>query len=91
MIEDETCICSICLMNRADTVSKCRHCFHVDCISEWLNRNPHCPVCRSEEAHFVKFYCRGCCKSFVQFDLAKEKNTKQVIASMKGPNCQTCQ
>ncbi|TKY64076.1 putative RING-H2 finger protein ATL21A [Spatholobus suberectus] len=28
-------------------IPKCKHCFHADCIEEWLRINIICPVCRN--------------------------------------------
>lgn len=44
--------CAICLSeyNTKDTVRcipECRHCFHCECIDEWLRMNSSCPVCRN--------------------------------------------
>ncbi|CAN4087607.1 unnamed protein product [Withania somnifera] len=45
-------ICPICLAEYQPsetlrTIPECQHCFHVDCIDEWLQLNASCPVCRS--------------------------------------------
>ncbi|XP_021764306.1 putative RING-H2 finger protein ATL21A [Chenopodium quinoa] len=47
---DEKC-CPICLgeylaKDILRTIPDCRHCFHADCIDEWLLLNASCPVCR---------------------------------------------
>lgn len=42
--------CSICLENcETDTVQTrcCQQPFHRDCIYEWIEDNPTCPLCRS--------------------------------------------
>lgn len=43
--------CSICLENYREketvsVISKCGHCFHANCIHQWLGKNATCPVCR---------------------------------------------
>lgn len=48
--DDNTC--SICLSEYRpkDTLKRipeCQHCFHSDCIDEWLHLNATCPVCRT--------------------------------------------
>lgn len=48
--EDNTC--SICLSEykpkeTLKTIPECQHCFHVDCIDEWLRLNASCPICRN--------------------------------------------
>ncbi|RVX04092.1 putative RING-H2 finger protein ATL69 [Vitis vinifera] len=44
--------CPICLSeyqpkDTIRTIPECNHCFHVDCVDEWLKMNPTCPVCRN--------------------------------------------
>ncbi|KAL7108262.1 hypothetical protein ACP275_06G102900 [Erythranthe tilingii] len=45
-------ICSICLSEYAPketlrSIPDCHHCFHAECIDEWLRLNSSCPVCRN--------------------------------------------
>lgn len=45
-------ICPICLSEYKPketlrTIPSCQHCFHADCIDEWLRLNASCPVCRN--------------------------------------------
>ncbi|CAO2820829.1 unnamed protein product [Amaranthus hypochondriacus] len=44
--------CSICLCEykakeTLRCMPDCNHCFHVNCIDEWLKMNPTCPLCRN--------------------------------------------
>ncbi|XP_027115419.2 putative RING-H2 finger protein ATL21A [Coffea arabica] len=44
--------CPICLQDYRPKdaircIPDCRHCFHADCIDEWLRSNGSCPVCRN--------------------------------------------
>ncbi|CAI9771987.1 unnamed protein product [Fraxinus pennsylvanica] len=45
-------ICSICLSEYMPnetlrSIPECQHCFHAECIDEWLQMKASCPVCRS--------------------------------------------
>ncbi|XP_065865064.1 putative RING-H2 finger protein ATL69 [Euphorbia lathyris] len=47
--------CSICLSDyQAKDIIRyipdCHHCFHADCIDEWLRMNATCPLCRNSPA-----------------------------------------
>ncbi|KAG8390406.1 hypothetical protein BUALT_Bualt01G0080000 [Buddleja alternifolia] len=44
--------CSICLSEYMSketlrSILECQHCFHAECIDEWLRLNPSCSVCRN--------------------------------------------
>ncbi|CAL0302173.1 unnamed protein product [Lupinus luteus] len=44
--------CSICLSDYKSKdivrcIPQCRHCFHAECIDEWLRMNSSCPICRN--------------------------------------------
>lgn len=43
--------CPICLSEykpneTLKTIPECQHCFHANCIDEWLRLNSTCPICR---------------------------------------------
>jgi hypothetical protein len=42
--------CPICRdpVQVATRLRACGHCFHADCITEWLGMNTRCPVCRHD-------------------------------------------
>jgi hypothetical protein len=41
-------VCSICqeAVTCASRIRGCGHCFHDQCIAQWLSMNPRCPMCR---------------------------------------------
>ncbi|KAI4307125.1 hypothetical protein L6164_030344 [Bauhinia variegata] len=48
--DDNTC--PICLSEYAPketlkSIPECQHCFHAECIDEWLRLNASCPICRT--------------------------------------------
>jgi len=52
--EGEGDMCSICLgdLEPEELVKelRCFHCFHGECLDEWLRRNPVCPLCKAPAA-----------------------------------------
>lgn len=49
--EEDTCtICqnNILTSERCCRIRRCRHSFHVDCITPWFRRSHQCPVCRED-------------------------------------------
>ncbi|MDA9673940.1 hypothetical protein N9T73_00390 [bacterium] len=55
----KTHICSICLsqlqrFNKKHIFLPCNHCFHKDCIFEWLKDNNTCPNCKYDLNEFLK-------------------------------------
>ncbi|KAM7268204.1 hypothetical protein ACFE04_010370 [Oxalis oulophora] len=47
--------CSICLgeyraKDKIRCIPECNHCFHVDCVDEWLKMSATCPLCRNSPA-----------------------------------------
>ena len=38
--------CSVCLESNVNCETNCSHHFHVGCLSQWVNRNNSCPLCR---------------------------------------------
>ncbi|XP_017973202.1 PREDICTED: putative RING-H2 finger protein ATL21A [Theobroma cacao] len=48
--DDNTCPICLCEYWPKETlrsIPQCQHCFHADCIDEWLRLNATCPICRN--------------------------------------------
>ena len=43
--------CCICVDDKPDCITTCKHQFHRSCISIWLNTHNTCPLCRCEEVY----------------------------------------
>lgn len=41
------CLSEYCSKETLRCIPDCKHCFHVECIDEWLRLNGTCPVCRN--------------------------------------------
>ncbi|CAM8971971.1 unnamed protein product [Rhodiola kirilowii] len=41
------CLVDYCPKDTLRSIPECRHCFHAECVDEWLRSNPTCPVCRN--------------------------------------------
>lgn len=42
--------CSICqeIVEEGTRIRACGHCFHAQCIDQWFQQNPRCPMCRHD-------------------------------------------
>ena len=41
------CLSEYCSKETLRCIPECKHCFHAECIDEWLRLNGTCPVCRN--------------------------------------------
>ncbi|XP_009590909.1 putative RING-H2 finger protein ATL69 [Nicotiana tomentosiformis] len=41
------CLSDYCAKDLVRCIPECQHCFHVDCVDEWLRKSGTCPICRS--------------------------------------------
>ncbi|XP_015062255.1 putative RING-H2 finger protein ATL69 [Solanum pennellii] len=41
------CLCEYCVKDSVRCMPECNHCFHADCVDEWLQKSGSCPICRS--------------------------------------------
>jgi hypothetical protein len=48
VVDQETCPICRDPVQVATRLRSCGHCFHAECISEWLGMNTRCPVCRHD-------------------------------------------
>ena len=46
---NELNICCICLERQIECVLSCFHAYCRECIDEWKQRDPTCPLCREQE------------------------------------------
>ena len=44
---NECAICLSPLFEGALAVTDCTHLYHYDCIADWVDRQPTCPLCRT--------------------------------------------
>ncbi|KAM3378441.1 putative RING-H2 finger protein ATL69 [Capsicum galapagoense] len=44
------CLCEYCAKDSVRCMPECHHCFHADCVDEWLRKSGTCPICRSSPA-----------------------------------------
>lgn len=50
---DPTIECSICLSNKTDIKLPCSHCYHVECLEQWFDSSPTCPLCRKNYEEYL--------------------------------------
>lgn len=75
VVEDEDdAACTICFvhMEEGERVGAlpCNHCFHVDCLKEWLPRRNTCPLCQAPGVAAPKFE-----------EQSEEQTTEEIRAS----------
>ncbi|XP_008246265.1 PREDICTED: putative RING-H2 finger protein ATL69 isoform X2 [Prunus mume] len=51
-------VCCICLSeykprDQVRCIPECHHCFHAECVDEWLRMSATCPICRNSPAPSV--------------------------------------
>ncbi|KAK6918222.1 Wall-associated receptor kinase, galacturonan-binding domain [Dillenia turbinata] len=44
------CLSDYCTKETIRCIPECKHCFHAECIDEWLRNSGTCPVCRNSPA-----------------------------------------
>lgn len=49
--------CSICLehIRSGSQLMECKHCYHTECISNWLEISPSCPMCRYSKPTLLEY------------------------------------
>ena len=61
---DEPLSCSICLNEIEDGNLvgdiPCDHCFHLDCLKDWLSRKNSCPLCQHDNVGYPKMKRKAC-------------------------------
>jgi hypothetical protein len=51
--EGNCAICQDAVGNGATIIRHCNHAFHGNCINEWFEMNPRCPVCRYDIRNYA--------------------------------------
>lgn len=60
IIDDPTNSCCICLDGNVNSITKCGHVFHLNCLGSWAYRKNNCPLCNFADIHEAKLYCKTC-------------------------------
>ncbi|XP_042026185.1 putative RING-H2 finger protein ATL21A [Salvia splendens] len=45
------CLVDYCPKDELRCIPECQHCFHSECVDEWLRLNSSCPLCRNSPSH----------------------------------------
>jgi hypothetical protein len=76
-------VCSICLEENSDQKLRCGHCFHIECINNWLDFNDTCPNCR--QSPYPDIFFDDACKPNI---VTKEFTARLFLVMMTLPdNC----
>ena len=55
--------CSICLENKCNVRTKCRHVYHSQCFAVWISKREKCPLCQTREFNPMVAYCTKCMRA----------------------------
>ena len=67
--DNECCICFENMTTNTIT-TRCNHIFHINCLGDWIDKNPTCPLCRRDISYLKINQAHenpGCCFSIITF------------------------